>query len=195
MKFVVEALGLTTGGGKQLALDLISHLAYHTDHEFVLLLPDLPGYPEAANLRRIACRVPRSLSVRYRFLNHSVPRICAQQGANALLCLGNLAPRRSPCPTVVLLHNAYLVCREPVAERRQAVRQRLQLMCSRVLLRSLVPQTRVIVQTEVMKRHMLAQRRLPAGNVSIIPNGHSVSQDAGHNVPVERPAESPFTFL
>jgi len=40
LKFVIEAAGLTVAGGKELALDLMTRLAGHTEHQFTFLVPD-----------------------------------------------------------------------------------------------------------------------------------------------------------
>lgn len=172
MRFVVEALGLTAGGGKQLALDLFVQLARHREHEFVLLVPDLPEYPEvtAANLRRIACPKPPSLPARYHFLNRTVPRICVDERADALLCLGNFAPRRPPCPALVLFHNANMVYREPVAESRLTLREKLTRCYGRHALRAHSPQTRIIVQTPIMRQRLLDQCGFDTERVAVIPN-------------------------
>ena len=58
MKFVIEAAGLTVAGGKELALDLMTQLAAHTEHQFTFLVPDLEAYKaiSGSNIRAIVCR-------------------------------------------------------------------------------------------------------------------------------------------
>src|SRR5208337_3629060 len=96
MRFVLEGVGLTTGGGKELASALIPHMLAHREHQFLLLLPGLPEYADFQG--SIARELPRpigaSLPSRFFFLNRELPRICAEAKADALLCLGNFAPRK-----------------------------------------------------------------------------------------------------
>ncbi len=127
MKFVIEAAGLTVAGGKRLAMDLLSRLAGHTEHQFTFIVPDLDPYKAIAggNIRSIVCKRGSGLLHRARLLNHEVPRICCEERADALLCLGNFVPGKRVCPTAVLLQNAWIVYVDPVADSRLTLREHL----------------------------------------------------------------------
>src|SRR5579863_6600217 len=87
LKFVIEAMGLTDSGGKRIGVNLLSHLSTHSRHQFVLLMPDLPEYAhiQGANIKAVRRPVPKPLWARYWFLSHTVPGICRQERADALL--------------------------------------------------------------------------------------------------------------
>lgn len=171
MRFLVQALGLTAGGGQELTLNLLSNLSLHTEHEFVALLPEQREYAvlENGNLRLVFAAKPGGLFARDRILNQIVPTMCSQVGADALLCLGNFGPRRAPCPTIVLVQNAYLAYRESVIERKLTLREKLVVVYGRAFCRFTLPRMHVIAQTETMKRR-LGQYRLDPDRVTVIPN-------------------------
>lgn len=158
MKFVVEALGATSGGGKAGLLRLLPALASHGEHSFVALLADIPEFAGlgTANLRLIQQKKPASLVAREMYLQRTVPRICEREQADALLCLGNFGPRRAICPTVVLLHNAHYVASGVVAEVRRTLREALVAWYGRCYLRSLPETASVVVQTEIMKQRVVS---------------------------------------
>lgn len=170
MKFIIEAIGVKSAGGVELVSSLLAHFPHHRNHQFVALLADLPRY---ADLDRDGYRVLRfspnlGLVNRHFILNRDIPRICKEEGANALLCLGNFAPSKPSCPTVVLLQNAWNVYDEPVAEKRMTLKERLVVAYGRRLYRHLPPQTRVIVQTPVMKERLASYHRLDSARISVV---------------------------
>jgi glycosyltransferase involved in cell wall biosynthesis len=194
VKFIIEALGLTAGGGKQLARDLVSHLPADAGHRFVLLLPEEAEHDalSGSHLKLIICPKPRSLAGRYHFLNHVVPALCRRERASALLCLGNFAPRSPLIPAAVLVHNAHLVCRDRAAEPRMTLRERLTRAYGRYALCRLHPGVHVVVQTPLMRDRLMREFRLHRGRISIIPNACDVTPGGiRHGVAVRRP----FRFL
>lgn len=199
MKFVVEALGLKVGGGKQLALSLMTRLANNPRHEFAFLVPDLAAYASLASARSrcITCHSRFGLIGRNHMLNRAVRRICLREHADALLCLGNFPPSVVPCPTVVLLQNSWIVSEDPVAERRQTWREKLIVRYGRHLYRHLPSQSHVIVQTTVMRDHLCQKFPIDPRSVCVIPNSISSSVGAtrpSHSSGADDPAR-PFTFL
>jgi glycosyltransferase involved in cell wall biosynthesis len=183
MKFVVEALGLVAAGGKQLCLDFLTHLPEHSDHQFIPLLPNLPEYGNVSrrNLKPVSYR-SASLFRRYVVLNRDIPKICLQERADALLCLSNFPPRRLPCPAVVLLHNAYIAYRDPIAERRLTLRERLLIAYGRRAFQRLAPQVGIIVQTRVIRDRLLSVYNLDHRRVNIVSNSHSLPIDTDANL-------------
>jgi len=174
MKFVLDGLALTDGGGKELALNLIARLPQFTQHEFILILPDTPDYTaldRATNLSSQLFRKPRSLIKRHLFLNHRVPAICRQCRAEALLCLANFPPRRRAFPTVVFVQNAHLVYRDPVLSRGLTLRERMINAYGRSILSRTLPRCDVIVQTEIIKQRIVSQYQIAPHRVAVIPNG------------------------
>jgi glycosyltransferase involved in cell wall biosynthesis/SAM-dependent methyltransferase len=199
LKFVIEAAGLTVAGGKELALDLMTRLAGHTEHQFIFLVPDLLDYKAigGANIRTLVCARGCGLVHRARLLNREVPRICRQERADALLCLGNFAPWKRVCPTVVLLQNPWIVYVDPVAESRRTLRERLITAYGRRAYRHLGHDVVVITQTPVMKDHLCQGYGVAPAHVKIIPNNFSLAKLGGNPGRAGRPenARQPFTFL
>ena len=200
MKFVIEAAGLTVGGGKELALDLMTRLARRAEHQFTCIVPDLDAYKvlSGANIRAIPCKKGRGLLHRARLLHDEIPRICREEGADALLCLGNFGPRKPVCPTVVLLQNAWIVYRDAVAESRLTLRERLIKAYGRHSYRRLPSDITIIVQTEVMKEHLCERYGISPRRLAIIPN--SLSHGKLEGSPGGAPSGGtegarPFTFL
>jgi glycosyltransferase involved in cell wall biosynthesis/SAM-dependent methyltransferase len=200
LKFVIEAAGLTVAGGKELALDLMSRLAAHTEHQFTFIVPDLAAYKaiSGSNIRSIVCRKGSGLLHRARLLNHEVPRICREVGADALLCLGNFVPWKRVCPTAVLLQNAWIVYGDQVADSRRTLREHLITAYGRHAYRHLRRDITIITQTQVMKDHLCKRYGIGAGRVAITPNTLSLEKLGGnhHRAPSgEDEGARPFTFL
>lgn len=200
MKFVVEALGLTAGGGVPFGVNLLSRLPAHVGHRFVLLIPGLAEYGqiEGPNLRVVRHAVPRSLLARHMFFSGSVPEICRQEQADALLGLGNFIPRRLHCPAVVMLHNPYIVYREPVAEGRRTLRERLIHTYGRYHYRHLPAAVSVVVQTETMKGRLCARFGINPARVAVIPSGLVIPEtdvNGGDRSGPVSGVSRPFTFL
>ena len=200
MKFVIESIGLTAGGGKELALDLMTKLAGHTEHQFTCMVPDLSAYKAifGSNIRTIACKTGAGLLQRARLLNYEVPRICREEAADALLCLGNFVPRKGVCPTVVLLHNPWIVYRDNVAEARRTHREKLITAYARHAYRHLPSDITIITQTPVMKDHLCGGYDIDPGRVAIIPNTFSLAKAGGNSDRTPSNGNGgarPFTFL
>lgn len=198
MKFVVEAIGVKSSGGMELASNLLARLVCHPDHHFVLLVPDLPQYADAAAANCRILRFPSDVGLvkRHWILTREVPRICREEEASALLCLGNFAPGRTPCPAVVLLQNAWNVYDEPMAEKRLTLREKLKVAYGRRFYRTLSSHIRVVVQTPVMKNRLVSYHDLDPSKIEVIPvappsfaRSRPAARRAG-----DRPRET-FTFL
>jgi glycosyltransferase involved in cell wall biosynthesis len=198
MKFIIEAIGVKSRGGIELALSLFSHFGRSRNHEFVALVPRLPQYAgiERNGLRVVRLRPDLGLANRYYILNRRVPRICRDEGASALLCLGNFAPGRPPCPAVVLLQNAWNVYNEPVAAKRLTLHERLTVAYGRRFFRGLPPHTRVVVQTSVMKERLAAYHGLARRKIDVIPSAPPAIDWNGHPPPQATAGpRAVFTFL
>ena len=205
MKFVIEALGLTAGGGKAGLMRLLPSLAEQGGrHTFAAVVADLPEFAALArpNLKLIVRKKPDSLLRRHFFLQRTVPRLCAAERADALLCMGNFGPRRSAVPALVMLHNACYVT-GIAASRRATARERLIAAYARRYLGRLPHGTRLAVQTELMKQRVVTTLGVPATQVVIVPDGEALpaeseTADACATAgPADRHAarRSPFTFL
>jgi glycosyltransferase involved in cell wall biosynthesis len=192
MIFAIEALGLTGGGGKAGLMRLVPALARHTEHRFVVMLADLPEFAALArrNVKLMVRRKPASLLAREMHLQRAVPRICAAERADALLCLGNFAPRRSILPAVVLLHNAHYVSPDARAEAGETLRERLIRWYGRRMLRRLPPGVRLVVQTALMQERVIAAYPHLGANVVVVPDGEGLSADAA-NAPGDGPGVTP----
>lgn len=202
MTFIIEALGLTAGGGKAGLMRLVPALAEHTEHRFVVVLADLPEFAKLArpNVKLVMRRKPRSLLAREVHLQRTVPRLCIAERANALLCLGNFAPRRSAVPAVVLLHNANYVGRDDAAGTRLTLRERAVAWYGRRMLRRLPSGVRLIVQTELMKRRIAEAYPRAGASTMVIPDSDGLPQElvvGEFDVGAAATSKSrePFTFL
>jgi glycosyltransferase involved in cell wall biosynthesis len=212
MRFVIEALGMTSGGGKAGLLRLLPALASHREHSFVALLADLPEFAglERPNLRLIPQKKPGSLVAREIYLQRTVPRVCDREEADALLCLGNFGPRRATLPTVVLLHNAHYV-RGRLAGVKPTLREALVAWYGRRYFRGLPEAVRLVVQTELMKQRVVTVFGASPSRVLVIrdadalpPEAQSIAGDCRTGSQAKNPpqtqdeatsAHSPFTFL
>lgn len=198
MKFVVEAIGVKSSGGIEVALNLLSRFPRHRDHTFVALVPDLPQYADIGEGYQRLFRFPSraGLVKRHFILNHKVPRICKDETADALLCLGNFSPRKPPCPAVILLQNAWNAYNEPTAEKRLSFRERLTLCYGRRFYRKLPPQTRVVVQTRVMKERLASYHGLDDLRVETIPSAPPAFERVGYTgCDAVGGAQGVFSFL
>jgi glycosyltransferase involved in cell wall biosynthesis len=198
MKFVIEGRGLTGGGAMVGGLQLLPALAKRGQHEYVALLPHLPEYVglDSPNLRVVLTPRSSNLIVREWWLNVSIPKICLEQKADALLCLGNFAPHRPPVPTVILLQHPHYVYREVFALRGLSLSEWLKVKYGREHFRHLPRDVSVIVQTEVMRERLLSQFPISPSRVFVIRDrGASFLGLPGSCVNFRKDASGPFTFL
>ncbi|HEV2380401.1 MAG TPA: glycosyltransferase [Terriglobia bacterium] len=189
MNFVIEALGLTAGGGKAGLLRLLPALAGQgRRHKFVAVLADLEEFRvlERSNLRVILQQKPASLLRRHLHLQQTVPRICADERADVLLCLGNFGPWRPLLPTVVLMHNARYVSGDVV---RQTLRERLITWYGRRYLRRLRGDVRLLVQTELMKQRLVEAHGIAPSRIVVIPDSDALPPETGRTA-YQRPCYS-----
>ena len=195
MKFVVQALGLTGGGGKELAISLFSRLTSYKRHRFIFLVPDLPDYRclGGSNSKVIVWQKPAGLWARDLQLNYTLNVVCAKWDCDALLCMANFAPRNPTCNTVVLIQNAYVSYREPAAERHLTIRERLTVAYGRRAYRRLSPRVRLVAQTEVMKQRLLASYGFDPQRVEVIPNSCSLPRSSAPRQALD--PNRPFVFL
>jgi glycosyltransferase involved in cell wall biosynthesis len=195
MKFVVQALGLTGGGGKELAISLFSRLTNYKRHRFIFLVPDLPEYRclGGGNSKVIVWQKPAGLWARDFQLNHTLNAVCAKWDCDALLCTANFAPRKPACNTVALLQNAYVAYREPAAERHLTMRERLTVAYGRRAYHRLSPRVRLVAQTEVMKQRLLSSYGFEPRRVEVIPNSCSLLENSAPRLAHD--PQQPFVFL
>jgi glycosyltransferase involved in cell wall biosynthesis len=194
VKFVVEAVGLTAGGGKTGLLRLVPALASYREHDFVFLVPRFPEFlgTSGPNVKLFFRPKPGSLVARRHFLQQIVPEICREERPDALLALGNLAPRRSPVPVVLVVQNAFYAYREPVAERKMTLREKFIIGYGRAQLRRMASNIHLVVQTHLMKSKMVSVYQLDPGRVRVIPerDGFPSAWDGTHGVPGRDAADS-----
>jgi glycosyltransferase involved in cell wall biosynthesis len=182
MKFVVEGLGLTAGGGKGIVAALLPALARSRQHEFVALLPRLAEYASigAPNLKVLQFSKPRGLLGRSLFLHRIVPKICREEGSDALLCLGNFAPLRPPVPVLISLRNAFYVSPPRQAPPGLSVRERLIVRYARWHFMRLPRNIFLTVETALMRDQFLNAYPVAPARVAVISNG----ADAGAPQPL-----------
>jgi len=179
-------------------LRLLPSLGRQLGHEFVVLLPDLPEYSRTRFSNLIVLTFPAggSLIARQLYLNRTVPRICREHQADALLCMGNFGPATPAIPTVVFVRNAYYAYHEPVVCRRATLRDRAIIAWGQRYFRRLSPAVTLVVQTPIMKRRLAEMYGLDPSRIVVIPDAGAVFLTV--STPDPRPLRdpsSPFTFL
>ena len=200
MKIVIHSLGLRAGGGKVCVRNLIPALVRQGRHKYVALIPDLPEYSDlgSADLKLVVkpSASRPNLFLREWWLNATVSRLCREERADALLCLGNLVPHYCPLPTVVFLQNAFYVYEDPRLHRGLTRRERVVQAYARHQFRHLSKNVTVIVETRVMKQRVSMLYPIPASRVVVVPDcgpslgGARSPSDNSHPDP-----SRPFTFL
>jgi glycosyltransferase involved in cell wall biosynthesis len=196
MKLLIEAVGLRTGGAKILAANLISALTEFGNLELIAVLPDVQEVllTSRRNLRIVPGAPVNGLVARHRLLNKAIPELCAKEKADALLCLGNLGPLNPPCPMVIMLHNAYVVYREPRVEREHPLRAKAVTAYGRWYYQRLPAHAHVIVQTQVMRNRLVSQYPVPPERVHVIPT-LPLMPEAGRERRIRDRDSSVFTFV
>ena len=197
MRFVIEGIGLTSYGGKQVGLAVLPQLARHDEHQFTLLMPDLPDYAAIAgrNITKLLVAKPRGLVQRDALLNRRLPEVCKKARASALACMGSFVPRRLPCPTVAFLQLPYLAYAEPAAESRLTLRERLINAYGRLCYRRMPPSVPVVVQTGAVKQRLVSSYGIDPRRICSIPYSlPPLPPREGERRPARRPSD-PFTFL
>lgn len=196
MNFVIEAAGLSEGGGRELAYNLFSRLSRFREHRFVMFVSRRPEYRalRAPNVEWSFYEGGSGLVSRLIALERTLPGICAARRADALLCLGNFAPRTAPCATAVLIQNANLLWREAGAQRRRTWREKLILAYGRRAMRRLPRYAHVIVQSPRVRQRLPSMCGLAPRRISVIPCPSSLGAEAAPYVQ-PKPAGNPFTFL
>ena len=197
MKFVVEGLGLLSYGTKQVALGILQHLGKHLEHDFTLILPDIPEYADivAPNISAVLIPKTQSLLRREILLNRYVPRLCRDQRADALVCMGSYAPRRLACRTAVFLQFPHVVYREPAVERRLAIRDKLRVTYGRWLYRRLPHEVSIMVQIEAIKQRLVSIYGIHPERILVIPNAMPAFEPCPRNSSQGHPSSEPFRFL
>ena len=198
MKVVIEGRGLTAGGGKVGVLQLLPAMAKQGRHQYVAFLPDLPEYAalDCPNLRVVLTPRSGNLLAREWWLNVRLAKIRRRERADALFCLGNFAPHHPPVPAVIRLQNAYYVYLDAAACRGLTRRERLIVKYGREHFHHLAENVSVIVQTEVMRQHLLAQSPISPARVIVVPDRGMSFPGFDEPRAYRRPeANHTFTFL
>lgn len=200
MKIIVHCLGLRAGGGKVCVRNLLPAMVRQGRHKYVALIPDLPEYAGlgSADLKLVVkpSATKPNLIFREWWLNATVARLCREERADALLCLGNLVPHFCPLPTVLFLQNAYYVYDDPRLIRCLSPRDRLIDVYARHQYRHLSRNVTMIVETEVMKKRVSMLYPIPESRVVVVHDcGPSLGGAPGSRDNSQRDDSRPFTFL
>lgn len=115
------------GGTQTYAERLIAALAdIGTQHEYFLYVNSAGAslrWPARGNFRTVVCRFPaKSQAARYAYEQLALPRRLQQDRIDLLHSLGYVSPLRSPCPSVVSIHDAVFVGYPMSAARRALLR-------------------------------------------------------------------------
>lgn len=197
MKFVIEGLGLSSEGTKQVALGILQRLGKHPEHDFTLILPDIPEFAAivAPNISALLIPSPQSLLRREILLNRYVPKLCRDQRADALLCMGSFVPHRLPCRTAVFLQLPHVVYRELAVERCLTIRDKLRVAYGRWLYRSLPHEVLIIVQIEAIKHRLVSLYGIDRERILVIPNAMPAFESCRQFSSESRRSSETFLFL
>jgi glycosyltransferase involved in cell wall biosynthesis len=160
----VNAANVTASGPSVLVADLLPALyAAAPDLEFTTLIPDTPGLTASAGAAnaRVLTRPRRRGAwndlTRLMDLHGRLAHLTRASGAEVCLTLGDLGPRRLPCPQVLFLHNTLFVYspEDLAGHDAWSPAKRRYLMWQ--FRRSLAGASAIIVQTPVMQARLAAR--------------------------------------
>jgi len=130
MRIIIAAHGLRRGGGISVGQNVIAalgRLAPH--HKYYVTAPSGLGYEKickALPMHELSLFKHGGDQVRrYFYETHELPTLIRQFGADAALCLGNVALKGINIPQTLLLHNPYYVY--PTSHYGRAATRRLRL--------------------------------------------------------------------
>lgn len=187
MKFVINGLGLMSGGGRTVGLNVTRRLSQvDPENEYLLVLPPDVGYetvPLGKNCKITLIRdgfvkLPKRL-----YVDHmKLPRICREFGADALFSMSNFCPRKTTCPQMVGIHLSHLVYPESPVWSYMPLAQRLYV-------RSQIPYfawacrhvTTFCALTDVIADRLQRIFHIPEAKIRVIPN--AVSDDLSARAP------------
>jgi glycosyltransferase involved in cell wall biosynthesis len=108
MRFLIDALGASAGGGLTYVRNALPYLAAHSGVEMSLLAGEAAGaeLPTAKNLQILTGAKEGSAFSRFLWEQVEIPKLVRKLGAEVLLCAGNFAIWRSPVPQIVLSRNS-----------------------------------------------------------------------------------------
>jgi glycosyltransferase involved in cell wall biosynthesis len=197
MKFVVEGIGLSSEGTKQVGLGILQRLSEHPEHNFTLILPDIPEYADivAPNISALLIPKTQSLLRRENLLNRYIPKLCRDQHADGLVCMGSFLPRRLVCRTAVFLQLPHVVYREPAVERRLTIRDKLRVAYGRWLYQGLPHEVLIIVQIEAIKQRLVSIYGIHPERILVIPYAMPAFEPCRRYSSQGRPSSEPFLFL
>lgn len=120
MKFVINGLGLSSGGGRTVGLNVISSLStVDTENEYLLIFPPNAGYEDislAKNCGMVFIDPGKFKRLKRLHIDHvRLPRICRDFKADVLFSMSNFGPYKVQCPQVLGIQSAYLIYPESLA--------------------------------------------------------------------------------
>ena len=160
MKILLNAINVIGTGAQVVVRNILSTMPVMSPEDsFVAILPDGFGYETLATQDNLQTHyIPRS---RYHILSRledlyvNIPNWCRKFDVDACFTLGDIGPAKLPVPQVVLLHQPWIVYREPQIEAQWPYPERWKLWYSRWQFRQMMRHcAAVFVQTPVMASRM-----------------------------------------
>ena len=181
MRFVINGLGLVSGGGLTVGLNVVRCLSkVDRENQYLLVFPPGVGYediPLGENCRMMPIGEGLLKHVKRLYVDHvQLPRVCREFRADALFSMSNFGPRKTPCPQMVGIHRPHLAYPESVVWSYMPLKQRL-------FARSLGPYfawasrnvSVFCVLTDVIGKRLQRIYQIPETKIRVIPN--AISQD------------------
>lgn len=178
MRIIVAAHGLRSGGGISVGQNIIAALGrLAPQHHYLVTAPAGLGYEQVCQglpLHELSLfSHGGQLARRYLYETRELPTLIRRFGADAALCLGNVALQGADIPQALLLHNPYYVY--PVKHYGRAATLRLRLLVAaqrRQFARDLRRIRLLLCQTEAMAERVRAAYSYH-GPIRICPNAVS----------------------
>ncbi len=166
MHVLVNAANVVGAGPATLCRNLIPELLQTgSGTRYTLLLPDIPGF------RALAIPAPHTVLwvyphvgfsnnlERIKQIYYAIPRLVRRHHPDLCLTLGDLGPINPGCPHVIFLHNPYFVySHQELGGQSWPLPKRWYLVSHFAL--SVQRAARVVVQTPVIRRRLLASYRV-----------------------------------
>lgn len=186
MRFLISGLGLDSGGGLTVGLNVARTIPLLArNHDYSLIFPAGCGYEDLPRGSRTKlCTIPVTpKALRRPYLDHQwLPKICREWKADAAFSMSNYGPWHLPCPHVLGLHKGHLLYPESEVNRLLPFMARMKLAAQQRYFNSQVRRIdNFCVLTDVLAERLSRLHTIPRSRIHVVPNAVAgeVSRAAG----------------